>query len=94
MTSKKVSMRNLILITLAVITLAFAGCNGCRNDWKHFQSNTIGLTRKITLYDGNGKAIQSWTTTSKVEYNGPGLYFIDSEGNTTTISGTFIVTEK
>lgn len=82
------------LIGLCLIGLTLLpGCNGCRNDFKHFTSDTFGINRTVTLYDGNGVVIKEYHTTSKVEDQGGTLYFIDNHGKAVYISGTITVEE-
>lgn len=96
-TSKKscrlgsLSLRALPVI-LAVIAMNLTGC-GFQNTLKHTQSSLIGLDRKITLFDSDGKPIKSWQTRAKIEDNGGTIYFI-ANGKAVTISGTFIVEEE
>ena len=82
-------MTKLILSLILVATLS--GC-GLQNQIKHLKSSVVGLNRKITLYDANGKVIREWNTKAKIEDNGGTCYFI-TEGKAYTISGTFIIEE-
>lgn len=80
-------------IVLSFLFLPLAGCNGCYNTAKHWQSDTFGISRKVTLYNANGIPIKSWNTDSKLEDQGGTIYFL-VDGKAITVSGTFIVEEK
>lgn len=71
-----------------------SGCNGCRNEWKHSMSENFGLKRTVTLYNGNGEKLKSWTTTSQLEYNGSTVWFIDDDEKVVSVSGTIIIEEE
>lgn len=87
-------MKIKILIAMSIITIMTTGCNGCRNNWKHFKSNTVGIGRTVTLYNANGGVIKSWEIDSKVEDKGGTCQFLNNKGKSATISGTFIIEEK
>lgn len=81
------------LYCLLLLSLFLTGCNGCRNDIKHWTSDKFGIDRHVILYNGNGDIIKEWDTTSKIEYNGSSCYFI-TDGKVITISGTYVIEEK
>ncbi|MEF3168752.1 MAG: DUF5052 family protein [Deltaproteobacteria bacterium] len=63
------------LIISAVLGLAIAfGIPACtekqRKEIKHIKSDIIGLKRKITLYDMNGRVIREWEGRFKIEIQG------------------------
>jgi hypothetical protein len=75
------------------LCLAMPGCNGCRNQFKHMQSEVVGLNRKVTLYGADGSVIREWKTTAKVEDRGGSCWFIGDDGKTVTVSGNFVIEE-
>lgn len=71
------------------------GCTASqRVQLKHFQSDILGLNREITLYSESGQVIQKWETKSKVENFGGSISFLDSNGKSIGLSGTYTVIEK
>ncbi len=87
-------------ILLFLIFLIIAGLNlleGCterqRKGLKHFKSDIIGLKRKVTLYDCNGRPIKEWQGRFKIEIQGSYLSFIDDKGKEIKLSGTITVEE-
>ncbi|GEM_PF-765044 len=80
----------LILITMFLVS----GCTERqRKDLKHFKSDIIGLKRKVTLYDCNGRVIRSWEGRFKIEVQGGYISFIDDSGKDIKVSGTVVVEE-
>ena len=79
-------------ITIMPIGCSFLGARGS-NNWKHLQSEWLGLERHISLYGADGTLIREWDTTAKVEDQGGTCYFLDDSGKAVIISGTFIIEE-
>lgn len=63
------------------------------NEVKHIVASSSGLQRTITLYNCDGKPIQTWKTKAKVEDKGGTCYFL-YEGRAVTVSGTFTIIEE
>lgn len=70
-----------------------SGCNACRHVWSHIKSDTVGITRIVTLYNANGGVIKSWEITSTVKDKG-GSYRFLTNGKAIYISGTIIMEQK
>lgn len=88
-------MKKLYCLTIAGCLAILTGCNGCRNDWKHFQSATVSIKRDVTLYSHDGSIIREWKgITSKVEDQGGTLYFIDNNEKSVTIGGGTMIVEE
>lgn len=88
-------MKKILTLTLVIATLSTTGCNKLANDFKHIKSAYIGLNRTITLYDGNStNVLGRWKITSQVEHNGGEITFIDANGKSVSINGTYIVQEN
>ncbi len=82
-------------LRLFLIGLLLLGCTqsqkrGC----KHMVSDFSGLRRTITLYAGDGKVIQQWSTRAKVEIDGAIISFLDDHGKDVKLMGTVTVIEK
>ena len=84
--------KSLLVVLLLVFSMSFIGCEGCNKNIKHFKSSTIGLKRKVTLYNCNGGIIKTWEGRFLVEMKGDAAAFID-DGKEIKISGTYIVEE-
>lgn len=87
------------LIALAALLLIGAiTITGCterqRKNLKHFKSDLIGLKRKVTLYDCQGRVIREWRGRFKIEVQGNFISFIDDNGKDVKISGTVVVEEQ
>ncbi len=89
--------RNLLFFSLVVLLIGLFLVSGCterqRKGLKHFKSDIIGLKRKVTLYDCNGKPIKQWQGRFKIEIQGSYLSFIDDNGKEIKLSGTIAVEE-
>ncbi len=94
--TKKAIVRTVLAAALCLI-LCFFVFSGCterqRKGLKHFKSDIIGLKRRVTLYDCNGKPIRQWQGRFKIEIQGSYLSFIDDKGKEIKLSGTIIVEE-
>jgi len=84
--------KSLLVVLLLVFSMSFIGCEGCNKQIKHFKSGTIGLKRKVTLYNCNGGIIKEWQGRFLVEMNGDAAAFID-DGKEIKVSGTYIIEE-
>ena len=86
-----------LLLAVGVLMLFSLMLSSCterqRKNLKHMKSDIIGLKRKITLYDCNGKVIRQWEGRFKVEPIGAYVSFIDDYGKDIKISGTVVVEE-
>lgn len=82
-----------LVMLLALLPIVSTGCAGCRNEWKHLESDMIGLDRTITLYGATGEPIREWRTQSKVEDRGGSCYFL-IDGKAIIVAGTFVIEEK
>lgn len=84
----------LILLFLFLFIFSFQGCTEKqRKEIKHIKSDLIGLKRKVTLYDNNGKVIKTWQGRFKIEVQGCFISFIDDNGKEVKVSGTIVVQE-
>ena len=88
---------NLLLCCLLMILIGLFFLSGCterqRKGLKHFKSDIIGLKRRVTLYDCNGKPIKQWQGRFKIEIQGSYISFIDDKGKEIKLSGTIAVEE-
>ena len=83
-----------LLIFFLGLLVFVSGCTERqRKNLKHFKSDIIGLKRRVTLYDCNGKVIKSWQGRFKIEVQGSYISFIDDKGKDIKISGTVVVEE-
>lgn len=64
-----------------------------RKNIKHIKSDIIGLKRRVTMYDCNGKKIRSWEGRFKVEIHGSVISFIDDNGKDVKVTGNIIIEE-
>jgi uncharacterized lipoprotein YehR (DUF1307 family) len=85
-------MKKMLLAVFVVIALS--GCGRFENMWSGFKSATGIMTRTVTLYNAQGAVIKTWVTDNEVHYEGPVAKFIDKNGITVRVSGTFIVEGK
>ncbi len=91
---KKSAVFLFLIIFLSTLLFFVAGCTERqRKNLKHFKSDIIGLKRKVTLYDCNGRVIKSWEGRFKIEVQGAYISFIDDRGKDIKISGTVVVEE-
>ena len=83
-----------IVSVLICVAVLIASCNSTRQNMKTLKSNTVGISRTVTLFDANGKAIRSWEIDSTYDTRGTGINFLDKNDKFTAINGTFIIEEK
>lgn len=81
------------VIVLAA-ALILSGCGVIESTFSSLKSYTGTMTRTVTLYTDKGDQIKQWTTDNQIEYQGPVAGFIDKNGVTVRISGTFIIEGK
>jgi len=82
------------VLLLAFMLAGVAACTeGQRKEIKHIKSDLIGLKRKITLYDANGRVIREWEGRFKIEIQGAYISFIDDQGKEIKLGGTVVVEE-
>ena len=88
-------IKGVIAFSLAIlIGITFSGCTERqRKNLKHFKSDIIGLKRKVTLYDAQGRVIRQWKGRFKIEVQGNFISFIDDNGKDIKLSGTIVVEE-
>ena len=92
MSDKAVTITIVSVIVAALVLLA--SCNSTRQKLKTIKSNTVGISRTVTLFDANGKPIKSWEIDSTYQNDGTGVNFLDKNDKFTAINGTFIIEEK
>lgn len=85
-------MKKVLLVGL--IAVALTGCGRIENMWTGVKSYTGFIDREVTLYNAMGLPIKSWKTNNELEYEGPVAKFVDVNGITVRVSGTFIVEGK
>lgn len=91
---KRLLLNIVILFFCLFITLSLSACTESqRKGLKHFQSDVIGLKRRVTLYDQNGKVVKAWEGRFKIEVIGGFISFIDDNGKDVKVSGTVVVEE-
>lgn len=82
-------MSKALLVLFAVVALS--ACGRVENTWTSLKSYTGFINRTVTLYTASGQVLKTWATNNEIEYEGPAAKFVDKDGNTVRISGTFIV---
>jgi hypothetical protein len=82
------------LFALLAVVLIATGCGRIENSWSKFKSATGTMTRTVVLYNVSGTPIKSWVTDNEITYEGPVAGFIDKNGVTVRISGTFTIEGK
>lgn len=82
-------------LLVTVIILATISCTmEQKKKLKDFEAETIGLNREITLFSDSGQVIKKWEGRFNITRVGSSLYFIDNNGKSVIINGTYIVQEK
>lgn len=84
----------LIAIVVVSAMMGLSGCESCSRMAKSIDSDFGGgLNRKVTLYDYNGKVIDSWEGKFDVSENDQECAF-DKDGKRIIIQGGIIVNEE
>ena len=91
--SDKIVTVSIVSIFLCVVVMV-ASCNSTRQNVKMIKSNTVGITRTVTLFDAHGKPIKSWEIDSTYDTKGTGITFFDKNDKFIAVNGTFIIEEK
>jgi len=95
--SSNIFLKKGIFLSFILALLMLFCLSGCterqRKNLKHLKSDIIGLKRRVTLYDCNGKVIKQWQGRFKIEVQGSYISFIDDDGKDIKISGTVVVEE-
>lgn len=91
-------MKNAIRLALAAtlalaVTSPLTGCASCSRVGKTFESNTVGLNRKVTLYDNQGEVIQTWEGVISLDESDNEVLF-DLDGKRVVIQGGITVIEE
>jgi len=82
------------LVLVIAFASVFAGCEACSLKLKHLESSTVGIHRKVTLYNANGVPIKTWCGKFAIESdNAAGIGWLAADGRSIRISGTFLVEE-
>ncbi|MGA1862586.1 hypothetical protein OWM07_06855 [Deferribacter thermophilus] len=81
------------VFTVLFVVIFFGCTQNQKKKIKDFQAETIGIKRVITLYADNGQIIKRWEGRFNIERKGSSLYFIDDDGKSVIINGTYIVEE-
>jgi hypothetical protein len=77
-----------------LIVVALTGCGRVENMLTGVKSYAGFIERDVVLYSASGTPIKSWKTNNEIDYDGPVAKFVDKNGNTVRISGTFIIEGK
>lgn len=90
-------MKRILLFSALALTLT--GCSSIGSGCKSFESNTLGLSRTVTLYSADGSVIRTFTDKIRVgdTTNGGGMYIDVQSGagiKRHFIGGTYIIEEN
>ncbi|MGA1847293.1 hypothetical protein [Deferribacter abyssi] len=87
-------LRAKLILVLLISIFAISCTQSQKKKLKDFKAETIGIKREIILYADNGQIIKRWEGRFNIERRGSSLYFIDENGKSVIINGTYIVQEK
>ena len=84
-----------IIAMVAVLILACTGCASWQREIKSIKSDMgNGLDRTVTVYDYNGKKIDSWSGKFDVSESENEVYFDDDNGKRVIIHGGIVINEE
>ena len=84
-----------IIAVIAVLILACTGCASWQREIKSIKSDMgNGLNRTVTVYDYNGKKIDSWSGKFDVSESENEVYFDDANGKRVIIHGGIVINEE
>lgn len=84
-----------IIAIVAVLILACTGCASWQREIKSIKSDMgNGLNRTVTVYDYNGKKIDSWSGKFDVSASENEVYFDDANGKRVIIHGGIVINEE
>lgn len=84
-----------IIAIVAVLILVCTGCASWQREIKSIKSDMgNGLNRTVTVYDYNGKKINSWSGKFDVSASENEVYFDDANGKRVIIHGGIVINEE
>ena len=84
-------MKRSILVALVLAAaLSTTGCGRIMNKWSSVKSYLGVISRDVILLNCAGQPIKHWHTNNEIKYEGPFAEFVDDNGTTVRVSGTFI----
>lgn len=84
-----------IIAIVAVLILVCTGCASWQREIKSIKSDMgNGLNRTVTVYDYNGKKIDSWSGKFDVSASENEVYFDDANGKRVIIHGGIVINEE
>ncbi|KAA0257566.1 hypothetical protein FHQ18_09505 [Deferribacter autotrophicus] len=83
-----------LILSLLILVFTISCTQTQKKKLKDFKAETIGIKREIILFADNGQVIKRWEGRFNIERKGSSLYFIDENGKSVIINGTYIVQEK
>jgi len=87
-------MKKYFLLLALILIITISCTMEQKKKLKDFEAETIGINREITLYADNGQVIKKWEGRFNITRVGSSIYFIDNNGKSVIINGTYIVQEK
>ena len=81
-----------LALSILLLGLLSLSCAKWQQDFKHINSQLVGLKRTITLYSADGSVIKSWNGNMRIEHVPGGVSFIH-KGKVVVLSGTYVIEE-
>lgn len=87
-----------IIVSVILICILMLVCTGCAS-WQRVTKSIKsdmgnGLNRTVTVYDYNGKKIDSWSGKFDVSASENEVYFDDANGKRVIIHGGIVINEE
>ena len=91
----KIIKTGIVIVLICILMLVCTGCASWRRDIKSIKSDFHnGLDRTVTVYDYNGKKIDSWSGKFDVSASENEVYFDDANGKRVIIHGGIVINEE
>ena len=94
--NKKTIQTSIVIVLICIlIGLVCTGCASWQRGIKSIKSDMgNGLNRTVTVYDYNGKKINSWSGKFDVSASENEVYFDDANGKRIIIHGGIVINEE
>ena len=86
---------SIVIVLICILILVCTGCASWQREIKSIKSDMgNGLNRTVTVYDYNGKKIDSWSGKFDVSASENEVYFDDANGKRVIIHGGIVINEE
>ncbi|PNX53618.1 MAG: hypothetical protein BV458_03420 [Thermoplasmata archaeon M9B2D] len=86
-------MRRVFVGGLIILSLSFGGCLSWKRAFNDFKSNTVGIKRKVTVYDHSGNKLREYSGRIVIDGSGERTKITTSDMRVIIVDGGIVITE-